>query len=100
MVNPDRGVLLRWGGGSTYCAAYTIQQYAAQVNEQSPLPGTSEDTPDTAAERVRDGSRRVPGQPGVRFAFEILPEPSGTYTVVQSSGWVSGNGNNWTVRRR
>jgi hypothetical protein len=31
------GVYFSAGGGSTYCAAYTVAQYAAQVNEQEPI---------------------------------------------------------------
>ena len=40
-----------------------------------------------------------PASPEFWFAFEVLTPgvTSGTYTVVQSSGWVASNGNTWTV---
>jgi len=93
------GVYFSAGGGSTYCAAYPVQQYAAQVNEQSPLPGTSEDTqtPQLSASATVPGG--YPVSPEIWFAFELLIPgvTSGTYTVVQSSGWVANNGNTWSV---
>lgn len=85
-------------GGSTYCAAYTVQQYAAQINEQSPLPGTSENTqtPQLSASASVPGG--YPTQPEFWFAFEVVVQAAnGTWSVVQSSGWVANNGNTWTV---
>ncbi len=93
------GVYFSTDGGSTYCAAYTIQQYPAQINEQSPLPGTSVDTqtPQLSASATIPGG--YPAKPQFWFAFEVLTPgaQNGTWLVVQSSGWVAGNGNTWTV---
>ena len=85
-------------GGGTYCEAYTVQQYAAQINEQSPLPGTSEDTqtPQLSASATVPGG--YPTEPQFWFAFEVVTQnANGTWAVAQSSGWVAGNGNTWTV---
>jgi RHS repeat-associated protein len=86
-------------GGASYCAGYTVEQYAAEVNEQSPLPGTWEDTqtPELSASATVPGG--YPADPSFSFAFELLVAgtTSGTYTVQQSSGWVADNGNSWTV---
>jgi RHS repeat-associated protein len=86
-------------GGASYCAGYTVAQYAAEVNEQSPLPGSSEDTqtPQLSASATVPGG--YPADPSFSFAFQVLVAgaTSGTYTVVQSSGWVADNGNSWTV---
>src|SRR5580698_112495 len=85
-------------GGSTYCTAYTVEQYPAQVNEQAPLPGTSVDTqtPQLSASATVPGG--YPARPSFWFAFEVLTSGSnGTWTVDQSSGWVAANGNTWTV---
>jgi RHS repeat-associated protein len=93
------GVYFSADGGSTYCEAYPIQQYAAQVNEQEPLPGTTVDTqtPQLSASATVPGG--YPANPGFWFAFQVLTpgSTSGTWLVVQSSGWVAGNGNTWTV---
>ena len=43
MVNAA-GAYFSAEGGSQYCAPYTVKQYAPQVNEQAPLPGTDVDT--------------------------------------------------------
>jgi RHS repeat-associated protein len=86
-------------GGSTYCAGYTIEQYAAQVNEQEPLPGTTVDTqtPQLSASATVPGG--YPAKPEFWFAFEVVTPgtTSGTWLIVQSSGWVAGNDNTWTV---
>jgi RHS repeat-associated protein len=85
-------------GGSTYCEAYTIQQYPAQITEQSPLPGTSENTqtPQLSASASVPGG--YPVTPEFWFAFEVVTQaPNGTWGAVQSSGWVANNGNIWTV---
>ena len=85
-------------GGSTYCAAYTVQQYPAQINEQSPLPGTSEDTqtPQLSVSATVPGG--YPTVPEFWFAFQIVNQASnGVWIVEQSSGWVANNGNSWTV---
>jgi Domain of unknown function (DUF6531) len=92
------GVYFSAEGGSEYCAAYTIQQYAAQVNEQSPLPGTSEDTqtPQLSASATVPGG--YPAKPEFWFAFEVVTQgANGTWTVAQSSGWVANNGDTCTV---
>ena len=92
------GVRFSAGGAATYCAAYTVQQYAAQVNEQSPQAGTSEDTqtPQLSASATVPGG--YPAKPEFWFAFEVVTQSgSGAWTVAQSSGWVADNGNSWTV---
>ncbi len=84
-------------GGNEYCAPYTVQQYPPQVNEQEPLPGTDVDTqtPQLSASAVVPGG--YPATPVFSYAFQILNGPNpGTATVLQSSGWVPGNGNSWT----
>jgi RHS repeat-associated protein len=96
MVNAS-GTYFSAEGGNQFCAAYTIQQYPAQVTEQEPLPGSDVDTqtPDLSATATVPGG--YPANPVFTFAFRILsgPNPS-TATVLQSSGWVSGNSNDWT----
>jgi hypothetical protein len=85
-------------GDSTYCTAYTVQQYAAQVNEQVPMPGTTvtTQTPQLSATATVPGG--YPAKPTFWFAFQVVtPGSNGTYLVVHSSGWVAGNGNTWTV---
>ena len=98
-VTPSRVTFASADGGASYCAGYTVQQYAAQVDEQSPLPGTSEgtQTPQLSASATVPGG--YPADPSFSFAFEVLVAgtSSGTYTVEQSSGWVANNGNTWTV---
>ena len=92
------GAYFSASGGSTYCAPYTVKQYPAQVTEQSPLPGTSENTqtPQLSASATVIGG--YPVDPALWFAFEVVTQASnGPWTVVQSSGWVAGNGNTWTV---
>jgi RHS repeat-associated protein len=92
------GVYFSAEGGSEDCAAYTIQQFAAQVNEQSPLPGTSVNTqtPQLSASATVTGG--YPAKPVFWFAFQLVtPNGAGGWTVQQSSGWVAGNGNTWTV---
>ena len=92
------GVAFSADGGATYCEAYTVQQYAAQINEQSPLPGTSEDTqtPQLSASATVPGG--YPTEPQFSFAFEVVTQnANGTWAVAQSSGWVAGNGDTWTV---
>ena len=84
-------------GGNEYCAPYTIQQYAAVVNEQEPLPGTDVDsqTPQLSASATVPGG--YPAVPAFSFAFQIISGPDArTATVLQSSGWVANNGNSWT----
>jgi RHS repeat-associated protein len=84
-------------GGNQYCAPYTIQQYPAQVTEQEPLPGSDVDTqtPQLSATATVPGG--YPPNPQFTFAFRILNGPNpATATVLQSSGWVSGNSNEWT----
>jgi RHS repeat-associated protein len=98
-VTPSGVTFASADGGASYCAGYTVEQYAAQVDEQSPLPGTSEDTqtPQLSASATVPGG--YPADPSFSFAFEVLAAgaSAGTYTVEQSSGWVAGNGNSWTV---
>ena len=98
-VTPSRVTFASADGGASYCAGYTVAQYAAQVDEQSPLPGTSEgtQTPQLSASATVPGG--YPANPSFSFAFEVLVAgaSSGTYTVQQSSGWVAGNGSSWTV---
>ena len=92
------GAYFSASGGSTYCAAYTIAQYPAQVTEQSPLPGTSENTqtPQLSASATVIGG--YPVNPALWFAFQVVTQaPNGTWSVAQSSGWVADNGNTWTV---
>jgi RHS repeat-associated protein len=92
------GVYFSADGGSTFCEAYTIAQYTAQVNEQEPLPGTSMNTqtPELSASATVPGG--YPPKPEFWFAFQVvLPASNGTWSVVQSSGWVAGNGDDWTV---
>lgn len=92
------GAYFSASGGSTYCAAYTVKQYPAQVTEQSPLPGTAENTqtPQLAASATVVGG--YPVSPALWFAFEVVTQASnGVWSVAQSSGWVAGNGNTWTV---
>ncbi|MBV9449023.1 MAG: hypothetical protein JO345_24310, partial [Streptosporangiaceae bacterium] len=91
------GVYFSAEGGNEYCAAYTIQQYPAMVNEQEPLPGTDVDsqTPQLTASATVPGG--YPQVPAFSFAFELLngPDPR-TASVLQSSGWVADNGDSWT----
>jgi RHS repeat-associated protein len=98
-VTPSGATFASVDGGASYCAGYTVAQYAAEVNEQTPLPGTSEDTqtPQLTASATVPGG--YPADPSFSFAFQVLVAGGtpGTYTVVQSSGWVAGNGNSWTV---
>jgi RHS repeat-associated protein len=86
-------------GGSTYCAPYTIAQYPAQVNEQTPLPGSTvgTQTPQLSASATIPGG--YPAKPAFWFAFQVLipGSTSGTWLVEQSSGWVAANGSTWTV---
>ncbi|HLJ98656.1 MAG TPA: RHS repeat-associated core domain-containing protein, partial [Streptosporangiaceae bacterium] len=96
MVNAS-GTYFAAEGGNQYCAPYTIQQYPAQVTEQSPLPGSDVNTqsPLLAATATVPGG--YPATPVFTFAFRILNGPNpATATVLQSSGWVSGNSNDWT----
>jgi hypothetical protein len=96
MVNAS-GTYFSAEGGSEYCAPYTIQQYPAQVTEQEPLPGSDVDTqtPELAATATVPGG--YPANPVFTFAFRILNGPNpATATVLQSSGWVSGNSSTWT----
>jgi large repetitive protein len=84
-------------GGNEYCAAYTILQYPAEVTEQEPLPGADVDsqTPSLSATATVPGG--YPANPQFTFAFQILNGPNqSTATVLQSSGWVSGNASSWT----
>ena len=96
MVNAA-GVYFSSEGGNEYCAPYTVQLEPAVINEQVPLPGTDVDTqtPQLSASAVVPGG--YPANPTFSYAFRILngPNPS-TATVLQSSGWVAGSGNNWT----
>lgn len=86
------------GGGSTFCEAYTVQQYAPQIDEQSPLPGTSEDTQTPQLSAFASVPGGYPAKPEFWFAFEVVTKsPTGTWTVAQSSGWVANNGTTWTV---
>ena len=98
-VTPSRVTFASADGGASYCAGYTVAQYAAQVDEQSPLPGTSEgtQTPQLSASATVPGG--YPADPSFSFAFQVLVAgaSSGTYTVQQSSGWVANNGSSWTV---
>ncbi|HET9171596.1 MAG TPA: DUF6531 domain-containing protein, partial [Actinospica sp.] len=97
METPN-GTYFSANGGSTYCAAYSIQQYAAQISEQSPLPGTSENTqtPQLGASASVPGG--YPAKPEFWFAFEVVTQAAnGTWQIVQSSGWVANNGSTWTV---
>jgi RHS repeat-associated protein len=93
------GVYFSANGGSTYCTAYTITQFAAQVNEQAPMPGTmvNTQTPQLSASATVPGG--YPAKPAFWFAFQVVtPNTSGGWLVVQSSaGWVAGNLNTWTV---
>jgi RHS repeat-associated protein len=96
MVNAA-GTYFSAEGGAQYCAPYTIAQYPAQVTEEEPLPGADVDTqtPELSATATVPGG--YPANPEFTFAFEILngANPS-TATVLQSSGWVSGNSSTWT----
>jgi RHS repeat-associated protein len=92
------GAYFSASGGAAFCAPYTVKQYPAQVTEQSPLPGTAENTqtPQLSASATVIGG--YPVNPALWFAFEVVTQASnGTWTVVQSSGWVANNGNTWTV---
>ena len=96
MVNAN-GAYFAAEGGTEYCAAYTILQYPATVNEQEPLAGTDVDTqtPQLTATAVVPGG--YPDDPQFSFAFAILSGPDlKTATEQQSSGWVANNGNSWT----
>jgi RHS repeat-associated protein len=95
MVNAA-GTLFSAEGGAQFCGSYTIQQFAPVINEQVPLPGTdvdSQNPPLTVSATVPGG---FPANPTFSYAFEILNGPSSTATVLQSSGWVAGNSDNWT----
>jgi hypothetical protein len=84
-------------GATQFCAPYTIQQFAPQINEQEPLPGTDVDsqTPQLSASAIVPGG--FPANPSFTFAFRILNGPNpATATVVASSPWVANNGNSWT----
>jgi RHS repeat-associated protein len=96
METPSK-VYFSAGGGSEYCAAYTVEQYAAQVNEQEPLPGTTVDTqtPQLSASATVPGG--YPAKPEFWFAFEVVIPSANGWQLVQSSGWVAGNENSWTV---
>lgn len=92
------GAYFSASGGSTFCAPYTVKQYPAQVTEQSPLPGTAENTqtPQLSASATVIGG--YPVNPALWFAFQVVTQaPNGTWSVAQSSGWVANNGNTWTV---
>lgn len=98
MVNAG-GVYFSAEGAAEYCAAYTIAQYPATVNEQEPLAGTDVDTqtPQLTASAVVPGG--YPASPQFSFAFAILSGPDlKTATETLSSGWVAGNGNSWTPK--
>jgi RHS repeat-associated protein len=96
MVNAS-GTYFSAEGGSEDCAAYTIKQFQPVINEQEPLPGSDVDsqTPSLTASATIPGG--FPANPAFSYAFQILsgPNPS-TATVLQSSGWVTGNSNSWT----
>jgi RHS repeat-associated protein len=101
MVNAS-GVYFSAEGGNTYCAPYTVQQYSPTINEQEPLPGTDVDTqtPELSASATVPGG--FPANPEFWYAFEIVTPSTNpllgtaTWTVAQSSGWVTDNGNSWT----
>jgi RHS repeat-associated protein len=98
-VTPSKVTFASADGGASYCAGYTVEQYAAQVDEQSPLPGTSEGTQTPALSAAATVPGGYPADPSFSFAFQVLVAGAqpGTYTVQQSSGWVANNGNSWTV---
>jgi RHS repeat-associated protein len=93
----DSGTYFSAEGGNEHCAPYTIQQYPAQVTEQEPLPGADADTQSPALTATATVPGGYPANPVFTFAFRLLngPNPS-TATVLQSSGWVSGNSDTWT----
>lgn len=96
MVNAS-GTYFSAGGGTEFCAAYTVKQFSPVINEQEPLPGTDVDsqTPSLTASAVVPGG--FPSDPTFSYAFEILNGPNlSTATVLQSSGWVADNSNSWT----
>ena len=95
----ERGgdVLLVRGRDRVLRAVHGPAAQPAVINEQEPLPGTDVDTqtPPLSASAIVPGG--YPANPTFSYAFRILngPNPS-TATVLQSSGWVAGNGNTWT----
>jgi hypothetical protein len=96
MVNAA-GTFFSAEGGDEYCAPYTIEQYAPEINEQEPLAGTDADTqtPSLSASAVIPGG--YPANPSFTYAFEIISGPTlSSATVDQSSGWVTGNSNTWS----
>jgi RHS repeat-associated protein len=97
MVNAA-GMYFSAAGGTEDCASYTIQQYSPVINEQEPLPGTdvNTQTPTLSASAVVPGG--YPANPTFSFAFQIVSGTGIGASVVQSSGWVAGNGNSWTPK--
>jgi RHS repeat-associated protein len=90
------GTYFSAGGGAEDCAPYTIQQFSPVITEQVPLPGTDVDSQTPALSATATIPGGYPANPAFTFAFQILTGPGAGGTVVQSSGWVSGNSSTWT----